>query len=335
VSEEQRREQAEVIRAYVQDLLATDPDANIMLVGDVNDFTWSVPMQILLDSPMTDLAELTIADPKERYSYNFQGNAQALDHALATDNIVDNLLGGFDIVHINSEYADSDRVSDHDPSLTLLDFRDEGETLNGTSLHDTLRGLGGNDTLNGGDGDDRLFGDDDDDELNGEAGKDQLRGGLGDDTLNGGDDDDRLIGDVGDDILNGGDGVDRLEGGGGDDRLEGGAGSDIYIGGGGADSFVFRDPDSALDRVRDFATGEDVIEIFGAAFGGLAAGSLNPDFFVSNKTGSALDADDFFIFNTKTRILSFDADGAGTAETATQIARFDGVLLTANDFLIV
>ncbi len=335
VSEEQRREQAKVIQDYVQDLLSSNPNANIMLVGDVNDFTWSAPMQTLLDSPLTDLAEITIADPKERYSYNFQGNAQTLDHALASDNIVDELLGGFDIVHINSEYADSDRVSDHDPSLTLLDFREEGETLNGTSLSDTLRGLGGDDTLNGSNGDDRLFGDNGDDELNGEAGNDQLRGGLGDDTLNGGHDNDKLIGDVGDDTLNGGDGMDRLEGGGGDDRLEGGDGSDIYIGGGGEDRFVFRNPDGALDRIRDFGSGEDVIEIFGADFGGLEIGTLNPDFFVSNKTGSALDDDDFFIFNTKTRVLSFDADGAGTAETATQIARFDGVLLTANDFLIV
>jgi predicted extracellular nuclease len=316
VSEDQRREQAEVIRAYMQDLLATDPDANIMLVGDVNDFTWSVPMQILLDSPMTDLAELTIADPKERYSYNFQGNAQALDHALASDNIVYNLLGGFDIVHINAEYADSERVSDHDPSLTLLDFRDAGETLTGTALRDTLNGFDGDDTLSGGDGDD------------------VLRGGLGGDTLNGGDDDDRLLGDVGDDVLNGGEGVDRLEAGDGNDRLDGGAGRDVLFGGGGVDSFAFRNGGD-LDRVRDFSSGVDRIEILGADFAGLAAGSLDADFFVSNPTGTALDGDDFFIFNSKTRVLLFDADGSGTAETATAIARFDGAQLTANDFLIV
>jgi hypothetical protein len=55
----------------------------------------------------------------ERYTYNFQGNAQVLDHILASNNLAEN-LAGFDVVHINSEFADQD--SDHDPSVARFNI---------------------------------------------------------------------------------------------------------------------------------------------------------------------------------------------------------------------
>ena len=55
----------------------------------------------------------------ERYTYNFQGNAQVLDHILASNNLAKN-LAGFDVVHINSEFAQQD--SDHDPSVARFNI---------------------------------------------------------------------------------------------------------------------------------------------------------------------------------------------------------------------
>ena len=187
-SELQRNEQARVIRDYIQGLLATDPAANIMLIGDVNDFSWSLPGQTLLSSPMTDLADHLIADPVERYSFNFQGNAQELDHTMVSDSLRDNFVAAFDIVHVNSEFSASNRASDHDPGITLLDFRNASETLlaaiggefiDGAGGNDFITGQGGNDTFNGGAGNDTLVGGGGNDFFVASQGNDSVDGGAG------------------------------------------------------------------------------------------------------------------------------------------------------------
>lgn len=50
----------------------------------------------------------------EQYTYNFEGNAQVLDHILASPNLRSD-LDRYDVVHFNSEFAD--QLSDHDPSV--------------------------------------------------------------------------------------------------------------------------------------------------------------------------------------------------------------------------
>ena len=50
----------------------------------------------------------------ERYSYDFQGNAQVLDHILATGSLMAP-QPELDGVHMNSELAE--QQSDHDPPL--------------------------------------------------------------------------------------------------------------------------------------------------------------------------------------------------------------------------
>ena len=57
----------------------------------------------------------------------------------------------------------------------------------------------------------------------------------------------------------------RIKGGRGDDRLEGGAGDDRLRGDEGADTFVFG---AGRDVIRDFAPGEDVLDLTAAKLGG-------------------------------------------------------------------
>jgi predicted extracellular nuclease/2',3'-cyclic-nucleotide 2'-phosphodiesterase (5'-nucleotidase family) len=123
-SEEQRIAQAEAIHAFVQGLVEEDPRAAVMVLGDANEFDWNESQEILtgVDAGrrgqlLFDLA-LEQLPEEERYSYNFDGNAQALDHSLVSRA----LLNGaeYDIVHLNSEFADAERASDHDPSLVQL-----------------------------------------------------------------------------------------------------------------------------------------------------------------------------------------------------------------------
>jgi uncharacterized repeat protein (TIGR01451 family) len=67
----------------------------------------------------SELNLLTMLLPvSERYTYNYDGIAQALDHILVSDALQP--VAEYDIVHINSEYLDNTRPTDHDPAVTRL-----------------------------------------------------------------------------------------------------------------------------------------------------------------------------------------------------------------------
>jgi predicted extracellular nuclease/uncharacterized protein YjiK/2',3'-cyclic-nucleotide 2'-phosphodiesterase (5'-nucleotidase family) len=116
-SETQRNQQATIVADFAKSILAIDPKANIVVAGDLNDFEFSNPLNILKAAGLTPLTETLPAN--ERYTYNFQGNAQTLDHLLVSNNLLAK-LDGIDVVHINSEFADQD--SDHDPSIAQFNL---------------------------------------------------------------------------------------------------------------------------------------------------------------------------------------------------------------------
>ena len=116
-SEVQRQQQATLVKNFVKSILAIDPNANVVVAGDLNDFEFSNPVSILESAGLTSLIETLPAN--ERYTYNFEGNAQTLDHVLVSNSLLSK-LDGYDVVHINSEFADQD--SDHDPSLARFNL---------------------------------------------------------------------------------------------------------------------------------------------------------------------------------------------------------------------
>ena len=110
-SEVQRAKQATVLRGFVDQLLAADHSANIVVAGDLNDYPFSPAVQTLTAGGA--LKDLIASVPEaERYSYVFEGQSQVLDHILASKapRGVD-----YDVVHINAEFAD--QASDHDPQV--------------------------------------------------------------------------------------------------------------------------------------------------------------------------------------------------------------------------
>ncbi|MDF2732354.1 MAG: hypothetical protein K0S92_985 [Desertimonas sp.] len=173
------------------------------------------------------------------------------------------------------------------------------DTLEGDGGADFLRGHGGADDLRGGGGNDTLAGD---------AGADRLFGEAGDDSLDGGRGDDLLVGGGGSDTLTGGGGVDQLRGGGGADVLDGKAGQDVMTGGPGADVFAFSVLDGNVDRILDFAEGEDRLDL-GAILPGFQADD-DLDLFV-----------DFKVIPEGT-IVSVDPTGAGAFQA---LAGLEGV----------
>jgi Ca2+-binding RTX toxin-like protein len=141
---------------------------------------------------------------------------------------------------------------------------------------------------------------------------------------------------AGNDVLNGGNGIDRLNGGAGNDLLVGNSGSDTLTGGTGADHFRFNAPADGMDHIVDFSTIEgDIVEILGGTFGGLPAGALAANLFVSNAGGNFTDGTQRFAFDTATHTLYFDSDGSGAAAKIALAHLENGVNLSNTDIRIV
>jgi endonuclease/exonuclease/phosphatase family metal-dependent hydrolase len=115
-SEVQRHAQANEVADFVGKLTAADPDANVVVLGDLNDFQFSETVSILEAAGLHDLVKTLSED--EQYTYDFDGNSQALDHILLGGNLFDHAAFAYDAVHVNAEFAD--QASDHDPQVVLL-----------------------------------------------------------------------------------------------------------------------------------------------------------------------------------------------------------------------
>ncbi len=114
-----RHPQAQVVNDFVDQILAADPHANVIVLGDINDFEFSTTVDILEGGVLTSLMDTL---PKEeRYSYDFEGNSQVLDQILVSNNLLGNFPIDYDPVHVNSEFAD--QASDHDPQVARIDLR--------------------------------------------------------------------------------------------------------------------------------------------------------------------------------------------------------------------
>ncbi|WP_050182963.1 DUF6359 domain-containing protein [Domibacillus robiginosus] len=126
-SEIQRKKIAAIVNGFVKDVKAADPDANVVLVGDFNDFEFTDSLSILKGAELTNMIEKVPAD--ERFTYSYQGNAQVLDHILVTNNMASSTE--VDIVHTNSQFMEEHgRASDHDPVVIHTTFADEPNTEN-------------------------------------------------------------------------------------------------------------------------------------------------------------------------------------------------------------
>ncbi|MFB8057312.1 lamin tail domain-containing protein [Kitasatospora purpeofusca] len=115
-SETQRHAQATAVKTFTDQILAVDPNAAVIVLGDLNDFEFSQTADLLtaggslVDLPRT----LPLA---ERYTYVYEGNSQVLDHILISPALAARAYS-YDIVHLNSEFAT--QLSDHDPQVVRI-----------------------------------------------------------------------------------------------------------------------------------------------------------------------------------------------------------------------
>ncbi|HEY9371422.1 endonuclease/exonuclease/phosphatase family protein [Streptomyces sp.] len=114
-SEAKRLLQAQAVNAFVKDVLAVQKQADVVVLGDINDFEFSATTGALTDGGVLYPAVKSLPRD-ERYSYVFQGNSQVLDQILTSPGVHH---FEYDSVHINAEFAEQN--SDHDPQV--LRFR--------------------------------------------------------------------------------------------------------------------------------------------------------------------------------------------------------------------
>ncbi|MFC1458164.1 calcium-binding protein [Microvirga arabica] len=228
--------------------------------------------------------------------------------------------------------------------------------VNGGSGNDWVYGSSGNDRVYGSSGNDRVYGSSGNDVVNGNSGDDWANAGSGNDKAYGSTGNDRVYGSSGHDTVDGGSGNDwvygdsgndRVYGGTGDDVVNGGSGNDRLYGDAGSDAFVFNsklgtastDRKVSFDKIVDFNAKYDSFLLDNAVFKKLGSGTLsNPmqldqEFFV---TGSkARERDDYLIYNKKTGVLSYDADGSGSREAVEFAQLSKNLKLTYKDFFVI
>jgi predicted extracellular nuclease len=118
-SEEQRLAQAAAVSTFVQQIVDIEPDARVVVLGDMNEHEFREPIRRLAGDTLVNLADL--APASERYSYNYKGNSQVLDHILVSRALAER-SPRIRYVHINADSAHDRRASDHDPILAWLRF---------------------------------------------------------------------------------------------------------------------------------------------------------------------------------------------------------------------
>lgn len=125
VSEAERIELATAINSFIRKGLAHNPQANIIVAGDMNDFEFSAPLAALKGNQLINMIDE--AEAADRFTYSFQGNNQVLDHILVTSRLAKKAQ--VDIVHVNANFMESQgRFSDHEPLLVQLDLAKEATT---------------------------------------------------------------------------------------------------------------------------------------------------------------------------------------------------------------
>jgi hypothetical protein len=116
ITDVQRGEQAQIVNDFVDSILAADPEADVIVLGDFNDFHFSDALATLERGVLTNLTD-TLPE-NDRYTFIFDGNSQTLDHILVSSHIAARFPVEYDIVHMNAEFAV--QASDHDPAIARI-----------------------------------------------------------------------------------------------------------------------------------------------------------------------------------------------------------------------
>jgi predicted extracellular nuclease len=118
----QRDAQAQIVNDFVDAILSADAGAQIVVLGDLNEFQFRPALSILEGDVLTNLwPKVPVED---QYSFVFDGNSQVLDHILISREL-GFALPAFDVVHVNIDRYETSQAADHDPLLVQLTIPSE------------------------------------------------------------------------------------------------------------------------------------------------------------------------------------------------------------------
>ncbi len=119
-SDDRRQVKARRINQFVQSMLVLNPEANIIVLGDFNAFAYEKSMRVLQGEQLQNLSLYKDLIPfNDRYTYNFNGNSQAIDHIFVSKPML-RLAPELQIPHINTDFMG--RLADHDPIIARFNF---------------------------------------------------------------------------------------------------------------------------------------------------------------------------------------------------------------------
>jgi len=97
--------------------LETDASANVVVLGDINDFYWTETVHSLMGE---ELKNTTLSLPeRNRYSYIYQGNGQMMDQIFLSASLHQKMLS-LQVIHLNTAEIEIEAFSDHDPVIVYL-----------------------------------------------------------------------------------------------------------------------------------------------------------------------------------------------------------------------
>jgi DNA/RNA endonuclease YhcR with UshA esterase domain len=123
-TEPRRNAQAAWNVTILDDILSADPEAYAVILGDLNSYYGSLPLDTLRNAGLVHVFEV---DPTGGwYSSIYQGVSQTIDHILVTPNLFD-LIQRVDVLHVDSDFAPPEAgdesplgKSDHDPVIVTF-----------------------------------------------------------------------------------------------------------------------------------------------------------------------------------------------------------------------
>jgi hypothetical protein len=113
----------------MEQIQAADPAAQFVVLGDLNSFYQTLPIDTLQEGGLRHVYEW-FGDAPLPYTYIFEGRTQTLDHILVSDALFEHLTT-VQTVPIDADYpipspddATARRVSDHDPLIAVFSFEE-------------------------------------------------------------------------------------------------------------------------------------------------------------------------------------------------------------------
>lgn len=153
--EAEREAQIATLNALVDQALETDPNANIVVLGDLNTFQFTNDLLQILPGDEGGLTNLIppfgsprSVDRDNVYTFNFEGNAQVLDHVFVSQGLKGS--AELDIVHVNVDFPriDDSVGSDHEPLVARMRLNDSATPVGANGfLLSGLIGSAGQDAL--------------------------------------------------------------------------------------------------------------------------------------------------------------------------------------------